>query len=46
MKARIGPAIYIHGAEWGRTFRVFFLRFQIKRAQRRTFCVDGSYQHH
>ena len=44
MKARIDPAIYIHGAEWGRTFRVFFLRFQ--RAQRRTFCVDGSYQHH
>ena len=29
-----------HGAEWGRTFRVFFFpRFQTKRAQRRTFCV-------
>ena len=28
-----------HGAEWGRTFRVFFPRFQTKRAQRRTFCV-------
>ena len=31
--------VNIHGAEWGRTFRGFFPRFQTKRAQRRTFCV-------
>ena len=29
-----------------RLFVFFSLRFQTKRAQRRTFCVAGSYQHH
>ena len=30
----------------GTDFSCFFLRFQTKRAQRRTFCVAESYQHH
>ena len=49
----LGPAVIIKISPFIFTVRngdglfvFFFLRFQTKRAQRRTFCVAGSYQHH
>ena len=36
--------LLIHGAEWGRTFRVFFCVSGLSvHMQRGTFCVSGSY---